>query len=254
MTKPLVALAFLSLAMIANASADLTAYEGFEYPAGPLEARLATGGSGWAGGWSGIRNLSISGDERSLAFPPGVKANPTGSRLEQSGEAFAVRELSPEVFDALNSNGGSLYVAVLAAKETKSAGNAFLTFSLVCPNPARPIVSFGITSNDTLRVGLFSKEGAVGGTYTTPVACLLVAKLERTAERLIAKLWVFDANTPVPATEPEPNLQTSEAIPFEWKQVLFRIEQGQNAAGQVDEIRFLKDWNGVAGEPRQGAL
>ena len=238
----------LGLAVIGHAVAKPLAYEGFEYAPGPLSDDGARGGDGWESPWESVLNAEVAADGKSLSYPAGVDVKTTGARLEQSGKASLSRALDPGVFGALESDGGVLYISVLVAKEENPEEKDYLTCSLQSPAPALPIVFFGFSSMERLRLQLFdNKEGANGEPDEMPKACLMVLKLERNGDDLAAKLWVFDTKSRVPSEEPEPYLAVQEAIPFEWKGMQFLIEQGPNAFGQVDEIRFLKDWKDVTG-------
>lgn len=246
--RSLLFVALFSLAPAWKSWAGELACEGFEYSSGPLDSSLATGGRGWALGWTKDQ-ISVAQDGKSLDYPRGVKAVTTGSRIEHSGAVLAQRLLAPEVAAPLNSDGGILYISVLVKKNDEAKEADSLTFSLI-PSPAetRFILEFGITSTEKFRVALFGENGKIGASYANNSTCLLVVKLERAQGRLSAKLWTFDADTEVPAAEPEPTLETEAEVPAEWQRVLFRVEQSANANGQADEIRLVDDWRGVVGE------
>lgn len=246
--RTLLFLALFALAPAMKSSAGELAYEGFEYSSGPLDASLATRGRGWTQGWTKDQ-IFVAQDGNSLGYPRGVKAPTAGSRVEQSGAMLAQRLLAPEVAASLNSDGGILYISVLAKKSDAAKEADSLTFSLIpSPAKARYILEFGITSTEKFRVALFGEKGITGSAYANNSTCLLVVKLERTQGRLSAKLWIFDADTEVPAAEPVPTLETEAEVPAEWQRVLFRLEQSVNSNGQVDEIRLVNDWRGVVGE------
>jgi hypothetical protein len=237
----------LGLAGIAHTAAEPLAYEGFEYPSGSLSSDGAEGGEGWERPWESVQNAEVASDGKSLSYPAGVDVKTTGARLAQSGESSLGRALAPEVFSALDEEGGALYISLLVAKDQIPQEKDYLTFSVRSATPALPIVFFGLSSLEALRLSLFDNEGETGMLGVMPETCLMVLRLERTGYDLAAKLWVFDTNSQVPSEQPEADLEGQQTIPFEWKGILFVIEQGLNAVGQVDEIRFLKDWKDVTG-------
>ena len=227
-----------------NVNASLL-YEGFQYDGGPLISGKANGGEGWIAPWSINTNINSASDGASLTYPSALKIPTSGSRLSQIGSASCMREISSEIQNAILDEGGMVYFSVLVSREASEKKSSFLTLSLLVLNPARPIVEFGLTSNNAYRVGLFGEQGATGGTYTLGQTTLLVVKLNRVGGELKGSFWSFDPDAEVPSVEPVPDLETAGMMSVEGGKWFFRIEQGDNCSSQIDEIRVLKDWNAV---------
>lgn len=227
-----------------NGKASLL-YEGFQYDGGPLISGKANGGEGWGVPWSINKNINSASDGASLTYPSALKIPTSGSRLSQIGSASCMREISSEIQNAILDEGGVVYFSVLVSREASEKKSSFLTLSLLVLNPVRPIVEFGLTSNNAYRVGLFGEQGATGGTYTLGQTTLLVVKLNRVGGELKGSFWSFDPDAEVPSVEPVPDLETAGMMSVEGGKWFFRIEQGDNCSSQIDEIRVLKDWNAV---------
>ena len=227
-----------------NGNASLL-YEGFQYDGGPLISGKANGGEGWGAPWSINKNINSASDGASLTYPSALKIPTSGSRLSQIGSASCMREISSEIQNAILDEGGMVYFSVLVSREASEKKSSFLTLSLLVLNPARPIVEFGLTSNNAYRVGLFGEQGATGGTYTLGQTTLLVVKLNRVGGELKGSFWSFDPDAEVPSVEPGPDLETTGMVSIEEGKWFFRIETGDNCSSQIDEIRVLKDWNAV---------
>ena len=225
-----------------NVNASLL-YEGFQYDGGPLLSGMANGGEGWGAPWS--KNINCASDGASLNYPPALKIPTSGSRLSQIGSAMCLREISAEIQNAILDEGGVIYFSVLVSREASEKKSSFLTFTLLVPNPAQPILEFGLTSTNAYRLGLFGEQGVTRGTYTLGQTTLLVVKLNRVDGELKASLWSFGPDAEIPSVEPDPYLKTTGMMSIEGGKWFFRIEQGENCFSQVDEIRVLKDWNAV---------
>jgi hypothetical protein len=107
------------LGPVGVASADLTAFESFEFTSERLDG--VGSGIGWNGDWDGLTNggLEIAEDGESLVFPDGVALAPAGGRVD----SFRPRDDEGALFGAASQR-------LLASEFSLSAGNSpyYLSF------------------------------------------------------------------------------------------------------------------------------
>lgn len=239
-----------------SASAELTAYEGFDYPVGILGTQ--NGGSGFASAWGGTYSGGISGSSlHQVALNSLTVANypftTTGNHIEDASTAsttFSKRLLTEPI--AMNTD-TVRYMSFILQKDVRvpdTGASQIAQLRLDSAGTNRFIA--GVNSDESVRLTAGSAVASPAGLHVGGVNYLYVVKIVTAAAALEdqAFLQVFkdgDLLTDEPATAADWTLIVPKFTATNATWNVMTLVDGIDAAGQFDEIRMGTTWADVAG-------
>ncbi len=249
--------------------ASLIAQDDFESysPVTTTTLAGAAGGTGWTGGWaSNAASGTLDVVTHTLAAG-GISGATQAARLQDiNGGANAGYALSR----AFTRQTGPVYASFLLRADNLSGNefvNVYLSDGLIASGDANEMYGAGITLGGT-DLPFFMRIGTSSGgvTKTTSIKSidpvqdfLVVLKVTKTVSQFYqqADLWVFDANTTAPGSEPTPLASGNKAANPNGLQYInvrtLNIAQGETLL--LDNIRIGTTWNSVTvPEPASFAL
>lgn len=238
-----------------QAFAQLQAYEGFDYTAGPLGTQA--GGSGFSSGWgSAIVSNAVSGSsvhqvEANSLSVAGYPFATVGGHLTDTGgtTAFSFRTLSAPV----NMNVDSVrYMSFILQKDVKEPDTGLSQIAQVRLNQGstnRFIA--GVNSDESIRLTAGSAVGLPAASHLGGVNYLYVVKFVTSTIALEDQVFlqVFKDGETL-TSEPLSAADWTLVVPkftstVGWNH--FNFVEGLDAVGRVDEIRIGATWADVAG-------
>jgi len=240
----------------------LAAYEGYDYPAGPLGN--GAGGTGWNGTWTAGADLSgastASVVDGSLD-PPGFPFDVEGRQVHLSGDAMARDFDHPLDLDAND----TYYVSLLARRTDTSDESSQESLDVLLLGGLSEEIAFGVGSAEHFYIS------RLGEVVTTPPDALDIATTYFLAAKIVAQDGSLPSNSDqvllkafAPGDEIPPG---DEAV--DWTVVgstnensgatldRLLIRGAANADWYVDELRVGGDWADVVSgipEPSSAGL